>query len=113
MPTIQPQMLVQPQPLREVYVVAQEIYGPSSYTTGGVVLSPNTFALRFFKAIMTAHESPDGTYYARFVAPAGPTFGDQVSTEVKMVWYVTATNAEVAAATNLSTESIRVVAIGN
>jgi len=107
------EMLLQPQSIGEVFVSARDITGPASYTTGGVTLSPQLFALLSFKILLTDMTTPDGTYFARFTAPAGPTFGTSTATAAKMKWFVVATGAEVAAAVNLSTEKIRVLAIGN
>jgi hypothetical protein len=113
MATVLNEMLIQPQSLGEVFLSARDVSGPASYTTGGVTLSPQLFALLSFKILLTSMESPDGTYFARFVAPAGSTFGTSTATAAKMVWFVVSTGAEVAAAVNLSTEKIRVLAIGN
>ena len=107
------EMLIQPQSLGEVFLSARDVTGPTSYATGGQVISPQLFALLSFKALISSHLTPDGTYFVRFKAPSGPTFGTSTASQAKMVWFVTSTGAEVSATTNLSTEKIRVIAIGN
>jgi hypothetical protein len=107
------ELLIQPQSIGEMYLAAREITGPASYTTGGIALSPNLFSLLFFKILLSDHTTPDGTYFVRFTAPSGPSFGNQTATTAYMKWFVVSTGAEVASATNLSSEIIRVAAIGN
>ena len=113
MTTILNEMLIQPQSLGEVFLSAREVTGPASYVTGGQPLSPQFFALLSFKVLISDHLSPDGTYFVRFVAPAGSTFGTSSATQAYMKWFVTSTGAEVGNGTNISTEKVRVVAIGN
>ncbi len=107
------EMLLQPQSLGEVFISGRDIPGPASYTTGGVAISPQTFALLSFKFLICDHLDQTGTYFVKFVAPKGPTFGSSTASAGKIVWYVASTGAQVAAATNLSTSSVRVLAIGN
>jgi len=102
------QLLLQPQSLGEVFISARNIVGPSSYTTGGVTISANTFAMLTLKILLSDSLDSTSTYFVRFknrVGAGSPT--------MTVVWYVAATGAEVAATTDLSASSVRVVAIGN
>lgn len=65
------QLLLQPSPLGEVFVSARDIAGPASYTTGGVLVSANAFALLTIKLLVCTHLTPDGLYYPLFKMPRG------------------------------------------
>jgi hypothetical protein len=101
-------MLLQPSPLGEKFVAARDITGPAAYTTGGVVVSANNFALQTLAMCLSSHVSATGTYFVRFKMPRGNGFPT-----VTVIWYVAATGLEVANATVLSAEVVRVLAIGN
>jgi hypothetical protein len=84
---------------------AGDYTGPSSYVTGG-----DPIVLPGFQNYIDSIQgdfSTDGTYYLHFInSGAGPR------ATWKAKWIVSATNAEVAAATNLSAESARVSGLG-
>jgi hypothetical protein len=65
------EMLLQPSPLGEVFVSARDVQGPTSYTTGGVTVSANGWAMLTLKALISSHLSQDGLYYAKFILPRG------------------------------------------
>ena len=103
------QLLLQPQSLGEVFIAARDLAGPASYQTGGYTLSAKMFALQSFKVVWAAGLSyASGTYYARTLQAPGPGYPT-----ITVKWYVTSTNAEVGANTDLSASKIRFVAIGN
>lgn len=108
MPLPGAQFPISPTPLAiGVNLCVQDVIGPASYTTGGVKVYANTFgmlSLRYINAMGTTRST---TYYVREVSPSGPG-----SSFVTLKWFVSATNAEVANATNLSAEFIRVLAVG-
>ena len=84
-----------------------DVSGPALYATGGVSLSVNTCALTNAMFAVAMDLTVSGTYYVRFIAPSGPGV-----TSWKVKWYVNATNAEVANATVLSAETLRIMMIG-
>jgi len=80
--------------------------GPTSYATGGQTLTAARYGLRSLDYV-GGGLSNSGTYYA-----VGKPVGRGAKTTYKLVWFVTATNAEVAAAVNLSAETVRLFAFG-
>ncbi len=80
--------------------------GKASYVTGGDVLTASRYGLRSLDYV-DGGESFSGTYYVR-----GRAIGTGNRTTYKAVWYVTATNAEVAAGVNLSAEKVKLFAFG-
>jgi len=80
--------------------------GPASYTTGGQTLTASKYGLRSLDYV-GGGLSISGTYEAK-----GKAVKRGLSTTYKLVWYVVATGAEVTAATNLSAETVRLLAIG-
>ena len=76
------EMLLQPSPLGEVFVSARDVQGPTSYTTGGVTVRANGWAMLTLKTLISSHLSQDGLYYARFVMPRGSGYPT-----AKMLWF--------------------------
>ena len=76
------EMLLQPSPLGEVFVSARDVAGPTSYTTGGVTVSANGWAMLTLKTLISDHLSQDGLYYAKFIMPRGAGYPT-----AKMLWY--------------------------
>jgi hypothetical protein len=98
-------------------------FGPASYTTGGETLSASTFGWGGFELVLAANHGGATVDSIPMIVPlsisqnyfVGITFstsasGAQASVTIK--WYVTSTGAEVANATNLSAEKVRLLAIG-
>jgi len=102
------EMLLQPSPLGENFVAARDLTGPALYATGGQVVSAQNFALQTLRILLSDHLSASGTYFVRFLLPRGSGFPT-----VTVLWYVAATGLQVANATVLSAEVVRVLAIGN
>lgn len=80
--------------------------GPTSYTTGGQTLKAASYGLRSLDFVQGSLSS-SGTYFVR-----SEPVGKGSKTTYKLLWFVTATNAEVAATTNLSGETVRLFAFG-
>lgn len=92
--------------VHEVY----ELVGPSSYSTGGQALTASQFGYGGFDAVHVAGLSLSGTYFGRaqyLPVDAAPSANLLATPNVKIVWYVVATGAEVAAAVDLSGEILR------
>ena len=104
------ELLIQPTPLGENFLAARAITGPTSYTTGGVLLAATRFGLlSVVRFRLPETLSASGTYYVRILRT-----GTGVTASIALVkWFVLSTNAEVANATNLSAETIRIAVIGN
>ena len=94
-------------------------YGPASYVSGGetwpsvnpnqVTGGPNSLGEASVINILNGSGfSESGTY--RIV----PVYGGKgtIKSNIKVKWFVASTNAEVAAAVNLSTEVIRLTVLG-
>lgn len=93
-----------------------ELAGPTLYAAGGQTLNASQFGMGGFDFVDAGGGlSYSGTYYCRIqylpvdAAPSAQTPGG--NTQVKVVWYVLATNAE-AGAIDLSTEIVRLFAMG-
>jgi hypothetical protein len=100
-------------------IITTDHYGPSNYKTGGetwpsvnpnqVTGGPNSLGMASVGNILSAGGvTQSGTYY---IVPIFGGKGSNNST-VKIKWYVVATDAEVAAAVNLSAEVIRLSVLG-
>lgn len=97
-----------------------DIAGPSSYTaitpgsppTGGQAISCSTLGLPASVIwASTSMGSDDGTYKAiPMLSPFNAGAGSR--TGIILQWIVAATGAEVAGATNLSSRTVRILAIG-
>ncbi len=106
--TIQ-QMVMQPSPVGELFMAVSDIAGPKSYTTGGVKVYANVFALQSLRNVdFNMLSTPSGTYYAMAITPAGPGVA-----YVTVKWFVTATAAEVGNGVDLSAATVRAMAVGN
>lgn len=109
--TIFQELSVQPQSLGEVFIASNVLAGPASYTGGagnGQVISATMFGLLSIKFVVAEDMDNTETYYVRVIQSqlgATKTF--------RARWYVIATNAEVANATNLSASRVRYEVIGN
>lgn len=105
--------LLQPTGLAlETFLSARDVVGPASYVpstgaAGGHMVSAALFGLGSLRLAWSGGLTASGTYYVRTQMKRGSGFN-----QVKLVWYVAATNAEVAAGTNLGAEFIPVVVIG-
>lgn len=80
--------------------------GSSSYVTGGDTLTGARYGLRSIDYV-GGGLSNSGTYEVR-----GKSTGKGIHTTYKLVWFVVATGAEVAAGVNLSGETVRIFAFG-
>jgi hypothetical protein len=104
MPALMP---IQPQMLGAGCVLAvTDLKGPASYTTGGVKYSAQTWGLMQLIIAIATDLSVSGNYSARPIAVPGPG-----KNSVTIQWY-TAAGVQVANATNLSAETVRVLALG-
>ena len=105
------EMLLQPSPLGEVFAGGATLTGNANYQQATIYLTNARIfgLLSSIKFIFPESATISGTYFVRFFRTGT---GTGVAT-VRNKWYVVATGAEVANATNLSTETIRVLAIGN
>ena len=89
-------------------------YGPASYVTGGeswpqqsTFGGPNSAGLNGVNWV-NGGITEDGTY--RVVPVTGG--GGSKKGQIKLVWYVVATGAQVAAAVNLSASHLRLLVLG-
>lgn len=94
-----------------------ELYGQLSYTTGGQVVNASQFGWGGFDIFDAGSGlSYSGTYYCRVqympVSGAPSKLSPGGNQQVKVIWIVTATGAEVANTTNISGEVIRIFALG-
>lgn len=108
--TIQ-EVLVQPQSIGEVFVAARPIPGPASYLQGagnGQVISAQAFALLSLRYVVAEDLDNTETYFVRVIQT-----GSGATKTFRARWYVLATGAEVANATNLSASTVRYLCIGN
>lgn len=80
--------------------------GPSSYVQGGDTIDPHIFG--FPNTILTLIGSADQTN--AYIAVPRPLFNG--TTAWQLVWRTASTGAEVAAAVNLSTFTVRLSAVG-
>lgn len=80
--------------------------GKASYVTGGDTLTASRYGLRSIDYV-GGGLSNSGTYEVR-----GKATGAGAHTTYKLVWFVVATGAEVAAAVDLSAEKVRIFAFG-
>lgn len=95
--------------------------GPASYAAltaapvaGGDTVQAVEAGVKYFDAVLPVGFSDSGTYFVRGVGPAAnPSTNKQAAhaTSWKLMWYVTATGLEVGAATNLSGQTVRLVAL--
>ena len=83
--------------------------GPASYPTGGETLPATDMHMSGFDWVRVAQYTMSGTYQC---VPLYPALAHGCTPTVKLAWYVVATGLEVANATNLSAEHIRLEAIG-
>lgn len=90
-----------------VNMSVNDVNGPLSYVTGGVLVSASALGLASVKFVKAMDLSTDGLNFVRIVAIPGlgaKTF--------KVLWFVNATGAEVANATNLTAKIIRLLGLG-
>lgn len=94
-----------------------ELVGPLSYVAGGQTVKASQLGWGGFDELDAGSGcSYTGTFYCRTqylpkqISPSTLTPGGNPT--VKVQWFVTATNAEVAPAVNLSSEIVRIRAIG-
>ena len=83
-----------------------DISGSASYVQGGDALSPQSFGFNSYIWSLTGAVSQSGTYFV-----LGRALSSGFS-QFQLVWFVTATGAEVGAGVNLSAETVRIAAIG-
>lgn len=88
-------------------IAINDVAGPAAYVTGGVFVSASAIGLATAKFVKAMDLSSDGLNFVRIIAVAG--LG---AARFKVLWFVNATGAEVANATNLSTKTIRVMGLG-
>lgn len=95
--------------------------GPSSYTVGTFNTIPITgadtvyaseFGLKSLVGVIPLGASDLGTYYVQAVPITNSLYGNAVGTSYKLVWYVQATDVEVAGAVDLSAQTVRLLGIG-
>lgn len=82
------------------------ITGPTSYATNGEAVTPKTFGLTRLDVLIIGGPATDGSQAIRHVV------WDRANS--KLIWFTesTGTLAQVANATNLSTFSVDVIAVG-
>ena len=105
------ELLIQPQPLGEVFLAGRGIAGPASYLGGagnGQVISAQAFALLSIRFVVAEDLDSTETYFVRVIQSS---FGATKTFRAR--WYVLGTGAEVVNTTNLSASIIRYLAIGN
>ena len=83
---------------------------PSTDVVGGQAIFPSDFGLQSFHIIL-AQASNDGKY--KVVVIPIQLMGDDSFNEARLEWIDLATGAQVAAGTDLSASSVRLLAIGN
>lgn len=91
-----------------------EFAGPASYPTGGQTVNASQFGWGAFDEFAVHGMTYSGTYYCRvqyLPIDAAPTAQNQSVYQLKILWYVLATNAEVANAVDLSGEVARFFAV--
>ena len=88
-------------------VAANDVPGPTAYVTGGVFVSASVLGLNQVKFVQGMDLSSDGLNFVRIISISG-----QGAPRFKVLWFVNATGAEVANATNLSAKSVRVLGYG-
>lgn len=81
--------------------------GPASYTTGGETIQAAALGFKRIAYIGGGVGSAGG---ANFIVPF--LLGKGMRTSFKLGWNVQATGAEVAAATNLSADSVKLLVVG-
>ena len=96
--------------------------GPASYTqmttgplAGGDTVDAGEAGLQFFDAVIAVGLSDSGVYRVEGVAPVGnPSTNNRAAHAPtwRLRWVVVSTGAEVAAAFNLSAQTVRLFAIG-
>ena len=89
-----------------MYFNVLDVSGSASYVQGGDVIGATSFGFNNTIWTLIGGVSHSGTYFA--IARAL----NNGLTQWQLVWYVSATGAEVAAAVNLSTETVRLSALG-
>lgn len=95
-----------------------DLDGPAIYAvivqasppTGGQLIQASAFGLSRIECVLGTVGSTDGKYSV--VAFLNPLSDGQPATSLRLMWIVTATGAEVAAAVDLSGVSVRVAVIG-
>jgi hypothetical protein len=83
--------------------------GPAAYVTGGEAFSAlnlNWGGFDFVDSML----SESGTYFIRAIPNGNPK--GQAAQNVQLVWFVSATGAQVGAGTDLSAETVRLFAVG-
>ena len=88
-------------------IAINDMPGPASYVTGGVLVSASVIGLNTVKWVNSMDLSSDGVNFVRVISVAG--LGQK---QFKVLWFVNATGAEVANATNLSAKSVRMMGAG-
>src|SRR2546429_393093 len=93
-----------------------EVAGPASYPTGGQTVNATDLGVGGMDYMDVGTYSYSGTYKCT-VQPlptsAAPSKQKPAIKSFKILWYVVATNAEVANTTDLSGEIVRLIAIGD
>jgi hypothetical protein len=84
-----------------------DVNGPASYVTGGVLVSASQIGLAAVKFAEPMGLSSDGLNFCKIISPSGKS-----SATFKILWFVQATGAEVANATPLNTKKIRCFGLG-
>ena len=98
------------------FVPGNNTVTPIVRPSGGQVLFPSDFALQSFHIVLPGMASDDGRYFVRVVPllivdtsnPGGDAFQ-----QCFLAWLDILTGVQVAASTDLSKSSVRLVAIGN
>ncbi len=88
-----------------------EVVGPKSYVTGGQTIQASQLGWGGFDFVNAGGSlSYSGTFYCRvqyLPVDAAPSVFNPGVKSIKLLWYVLATNAEVAGAVDLSAEIVR------
>ena len=80
--------------------------GPSSYTTGGETINASALGMKRILFVQGAVSAGGGNMAEAAILKKG------TDTSFKLVWFVRTTGAEVGAATDLHTDSVKLLVIG-
>ena len=105
------------QPWGTKRVLVVELFGPTSYATGGQLLNASQFGLRSFDAVISLGRSYSGTFDTRgaqyLAVDAAPSVAKGPVSQVRVPWYNISNAVEVTSTTNLATEMVRLLIVGN
>ncbi len=95
-----------PQTFGGMFWDALDVSGSASYVQGGDTIDPRSFGFNSYIWQLSGGVSQSGNYRAE------PRALNNGFTQWQLVWFVVSTGLQVAAAVNLSGETVRLAAIG-